>query len=151
MVLFPKIDIPDKTIEQTYYFRFQVFLKHIKETEDGRVITEFLPPVPWAGKHNTVMAPVGHHFAEAKWLRDGWKLIREDAAFWLSEKGKTYTYSTWILDALLSASQHFNDYTFAIEHLDAMVRYYETVACEHQTATGLFWSLDCKKTCTRNN
>ena len=43
----PKIDLPEKSIEETYYFRWWTYRKHIKNTEDGFVITEFLPKVFW--------------------------------------------------------------------------------------------------------
>ena len=39
----PLINLPNKDIEETYYFRWWTFRKHIKNTEDGYVITEFLP------------------------------------------------------------------------------------------------------------
>jgi hypothetical protein len=38
----PIIDLPDKVIEETYYFRWWTYRKHIKNTDDGFVITEFL-------------------------------------------------------------------------------------------------------------
>ncbi|MHC4626962.1 MAG: hypothetical protein ACYTDV_08280 [Planctomycetota bacterium] len=50
----PLFECPDKDIERTYYFRWWTYRKHIKNTPDGFVITEFLPDVPWAGKHNTI-------------------------------------------------------------------------------------------------
>ncbi len=34
------------------YFRWWTFRKHLKRTPDGFVITEFLPPVGWAGKQH---------------------------------------------------------------------------------------------------
>ncbi len=43
----PLIEVPDKDIEETYYFRWWTFRKHLKKTEDGFVITEFLPKIPW--------------------------------------------------------------------------------------------------------
>ena len=39
----PLIELPNKELEETYYFRWWTFRKHIKSTEDGFVITEFLP------------------------------------------------------------------------------------------------------------
>ena len=50
----PLIDLPSKDIEETYYFRWWTYRKHLKETEDGFVITEFLPEVNWSKKHNTI-------------------------------------------------------------------------------------------------
>ena len=34
------------------------------------MMTEFLPYVSWAGRHNTIPAAAGHHITEARWLHD---------------------------------------------------------------------------------
>lgn len=138
----PLIEIPDKTIEEIYYFRWWVFRKHIKSTEDGYVITEFLPPVPWSGKHNTIIAAAGHHIAEAKWLKCSKKIVEDYAKFWLEEKSKTYLYSSWIIQAIFEFCTHRNDFSFGIANLDLLVNYYEKTEAEHMTACGLFWSID---------
>ena len=39
----PVFECPDKELEKTWYFRWWTFRKHIKQTVDGDVITEFLP------------------------------------------------------------------------------------------------------------
>ena len=57
----PLVDLPNKELEETYYFRWWTFRKHIKSTQDGFVITEFLPNVSWSKKHNTINCPAGHH------------------------------------------------------------------------------------------
>ncbi|MBR5586447.1 MAG: hypothetical protein IKW02_00630 [Clostridia bacterium] len=138
----PLIEIPDKTIEKIYYFRWWTFRKHIKSTEDGCLITEFLPEVLWGGKHNTIIAAAGHHIAEAKWLKCGEKLIEDYTKFWLDEKSYTYLYSSWIIYALYEYCKHINDFSFGIKNIDLLVKYYETTAKEHGTPSGLFWSID---------
>ena len=55
----PLFECPDKDFEQIYYFRWWTYRKHIKQTPDGFVITEFLPHVGWAGKHNTINCAAG--------------------------------------------------------------------------------------------
>ena len=50
----PFFECPDKELEKTYYFRWWTYRKHIKETPEGYVITEFLPDVHWAGKYNAI-------------------------------------------------------------------------------------------------
>ncbi len=57
----PLFECSDKNLEEIYYFRWWTYRKHIKKTPDGFVITEFLPPVPWAGKYNTISCAAGHH------------------------------------------------------------------------------------------
>jgi beta-1,2-mannobiose phosphorylase / 1,2-beta-oligomannan phosphorylase len=54
----PLLDCPDAQIEQTYYFRWWTYRKHVKETPDGFVIAEFLPTVGWAGKHAVEVHPL---------------------------------------------------------------------------------------------
>ncbi len=138
----PLIDIPDKTLEETYYFRYWTLRKHQKTTADGVLMSEFLPPVPWAGKHNMIIAAVGHHVSEAKWLRCGKAWLTEYLSFWLHEPANTYLYSTWLPASVLELCRHHGDWGFAVRNLDKMIRYWETTAREHKTPSGLFWSID---------
>ncbi len=95
----PLFECPDKDIERTYYFRWWTYRKHIKETPDGFVITEFLPAVGWAGKHNTISCAAGHHFYEGRWLSDR-KYLDDYALFWFRKGGSLRSYSFWAADAL---------------------------------------------------
>ena len=98
----PLISLPDKDIEETYYFRWWTFRKHIKNTEDGFVITEFLPKVYWSMKHNTINCPAAHHIYEGRWLRDD-KYIKDYINFWLKHSGDGIRqYSFWVADAVLA-------------------------------------------------
>jgi hypothetical protein len=77
----PFFDASDADVVIAYYFRLEVLLKHITvvnaaavdagagDVAPEYVITEFLPPVRWAGKHNTISCAAGHHIREARWLR----------------------------------------------------------------------------------
>jgi len=66
----PTFACSDREIERTYNFRWWTLRKHLKRTENGWVMSEFLPPVYWSGKHNTINCAAGHHFLEARWLKD---------------------------------------------------------------------------------
>ncbi len=140
----PMIDIPDKTLEQIYYFRWWVYRKHVKSTKDGYVVTEFLPPVPWAGKHNTIVAAAGFHTSEGKWLKCGGEILKDYLKFWLTGKSKTYLYSSWIIYSVYELCSHLNDFSFAVENLELLISYYEKTAQDHASGSGLFWSLDDK-------
>ncbi len=106
----PLIELPNKNLEETYYFRWWTFRKHIKSTQDGFVITEFLPEVSWSMKHNTINCPAGHHIYEGRWLKDP-KYISEYIDFWLNKSGEGIRqYSFWIADAFLAFNNiHRND------------------------------------------
>ena len=44
----PVLTCPDKVIEETFAFRLWTIRKHLKSTNDGVMMTEFLPPQPTA-------------------------------------------------------------------------------------------------------
>ena len=77
----PMFECPDKQIEEIYYFRWWTYRKHIKSTPDGFIITEFLPQVGWAGKHNSISCPAGHHIYEGRWLHDP-AFLNDYTTFW---------------------------------------------------------------------
>ena len=41
----PWLDVPDRNIEEIYYFRWYSFRKHIRKSPDGWIIDEFLDNV----------------------------------------------------------------------------------------------------------
>jgi len=94
----PLFDCPDVDFERTYYFRWWTYRKHIKQTPEGYVVTEFLPKVSWSGKHNTIVCPVGHHFYEGRWLHNP-QYLDDYAVFWLRGGGGVRAYSNWLTDS----------------------------------------------------
>ena len=118
----PLIDIPDKDIEETYYFRWWTYRKHIKNTKDGFVITEFLPEVNWSKKHNTINCPAAHHIYEGRWLRDT-KYVSDYIDFWLkkSEDG-IRQYSFWVADATLSFHKINRNDSLINDHLPFLLK-----------------------------
>ena len=139
----PMIDLPDKDIEETYYFRWWTYRKHIKNTEDGYVITEFLPKVNWSKKHNTINCPAAHHIYEGRWLRDP-KYISDYINFWLnkSEDG-IRQYSFWVADATLAFNNiHRND-SILLNQLEPLVKNYtEWEKIRKDENKSLFWQYD---------
>ncbi len=139
----PLIEVPDKVIEETYYFRWWTYRKHIKHTEDGFVITEFLPKVSWSGKHNTINCPAGHHIYEGRWLRDP-KYISDYINFWLNDSGDGIRqYSFWIADAVLEFYKvHPNDLLLS-KQLSGLIRNYEAwEQMRRDSLNTLFWQFD---------
>jgi hypothetical protein len=64
----PRFECPDRELEEIYYFRWWTFRKHIKQTPEGYIISEFLPSVGWAGKYNGISCAAMHHYNEGRWL-----------------------------------------------------------------------------------
>ena len=139
----PMIDLPNKEIEETYYFRWWTYRKHIKNTEDGFVITEFLPKVFWSKKHNTINCPAAHHIYEGRWLKNS-KYVSEYINFWLhnSEDG-IRQYSFWIADAVLAFNNiHRND-SILSNQLELLINnYYEWEKIRKVNDQTLFYQWD---------
>lgn len=137
----PLFECPDKQLEQTYYFRWWTFRKHIKKTPDGYILTEFLPPVPWAGKHNAINCPAGHHFYEGRWLHDP-NYLKDYARFWYKGGGSLRAYSSWLTDAVYAFTRVHPDDAFLQELLPEFVQDYREWEKIRLDSTGMFWQID---------
>jgi len=139
----PLIEVPDKDIEETYYYRWWTYRKHVKKTGDGFVITEFLPDVPWEGKYNTINCPAGHHIYEGRWLRNP-DYINDYINFWLYHSGDGIrSYSFWIADAVLAFHKvHRNDSIIASQLPSLVNNFEEWIKIRQDPAKLLFWQID---------
>lgn len=145
----PLFDCPDEDFRRTYYFRWWTYRKHIKKTPDGYVITEFLPDVPWSGKHNTISCPAAHHFYEGRWLHDQ-QYLNNYAIFWFRKGGNPRLYSFWVADACYARHLVNGDSQFLIDLLPDLVENYRAWQngwewrSHHigQRPNGLFYTLD---------
>ncbi len=122
----PLFECPDTELELTYYFRWWTFRKHIKQTSDGFVLSEFLPSVGWAGKHNTINCAAGLHLLEGRWLHA--PIYLDDySRFWFQKGGTIHgprSYTSWLSHAVLQRAYVTGDMTLPLELLDDMVACY---------------------------
>ncbi len=137
----PWFQCPDAALEEIYYFRWWTFRKHIKHTPDGYVVTEFKPSVGWAGKHNTISCPAGHHFYEGRWLADP-QYLRDYAVFWFRKGGEPRRYSFWVADSLEAFHRVHPSPDLLLDLLPDLVRNYEAWMRSHGQPDGLFWQHD---------
>ncbi|HJQ82337.1 MAG TPA: glycosyl hydrolase family 65 protein [Lacipirellulaceae bacterium] len=143
----PLLSCPDKDLEETYYFRWWTYRKHIRQTPDGFVITEFLQPVKHAGPHNSISCAFGHHLAEGRWMRVQ-RPLDEYTTFWFrSGPGggpakHFHKYSSWAAAALYNRYLVTLDAAFLVDLLDDLVADYERWESERQRFDGLFWQYD---------
>ena len=137
----PLLDISDDTIQEIYYFRWHNYFRHVKETPVGYVITEFLPPVPWAGKYNTINCPAGHHFYEGRWIHNS-KYLTDYAKFWVSKDGDPRRYSFWIANSVMEFCRVKGDYELAKEMYEDLKRIYSEWESDHLMENGLFYQID---------
>jgi hypothetical protein len=145
----PLFECPAVQFEETYYFRWWTFRKHICQTPTGRVLTEFIQPVNHAGPYNTVACAFGHHLAEGRWLR-GQAVLDEYSRFWF-RSGPTggaaehfHKFSSWAAAALYDRTLATGDRRLVVELLDDLVADYRVWEQERAGADGLFWQFDVR-------
>jgi hypothetical protein len=138
----PRFECPDKELEEIYYFRWWTFRKHIKQTPDGYIITEFLPPVGWAGKYNGISCPAMHHFNEGRWLHDR-RFLDAYAQYWLRGGGSLRAYSFPIAASFWNYYLVSGDDSLLREYLPDLIMNYKSWEKERFDADkGLFWQND---------
>ncbi len=137
----PLLDCPDPEIEQVYYFRWWTFRKHVKQTPAGFVVTEFLPPVGWSGKYNTINCAAGHHLREGRWLADP-RVLDDYTRFWFRGGGDVRAYSCWIAAAVWSRFLVTGDDRLMRELLGDLTANFEAWEKGHRDGNGLFWQID---------
>ncbi len=143
----PLFNCPDAQLEETYYFRWWTYRKHIKQTPQGFVVTEFLAPVRHAGPYNTISCALGHQLAEGSWLRDA-RPLNEYARFWFRSGPNGgpaphfHKFSSWAAAALRDRYLVNGDRAFVVDLLDDLVRDYERWEAQRMSPDGLFWQFD---------
>ena len=138
----PRLSCPDKTIEEVFAFRSWTVRKHIKETDEGVMMTEFLPPVAWAGKHNTINAALFHHLNEYRWFKNADRLISYALFFLKNSDGRAYNYYAPALTAICEFMEVTGNGDFIRENLDLLEKYFIGWEERHLTKSGLYWSED---------
>ena len=145
----PRLYCPNQTIEETFAFRTWTLRKHIKKTEDGFVLSEFLvdKPLSWAGKHNTINAPLTHHLNEYRWMKNADDLM-DYIRFFITGEGSAresasaFAYHTPALSAMAEYCLHTGNERFLVENALRFEEYFQFWEAKHLTANGLYWSND---------
>jgi hypothetical protein len=137
----PWLDVPGREMEETYYFRWYAFQKHIERTPDGFLISEFLDNVPWAGKFNAIDAAAGHQIREARWLRDS-SYVDDYAKFWFGPNGEPRRYSFWAADSVYQIYLATGNKQLAVGLLPDLEKNYQAWEATHRDANGLYWQID---------
>jgi len=145
----PLLECPDQVIEQNYYYRWWSFRKHLVQTPEGFIFTEFIEPVKHAGKYNSISCALGHHIYEGRWLKNT-IYLKEYINFWLyhADQGQTkprfHQFSSWVDDAVLQNNLVKPDLAFIQQILPALDADYDKWEKERQVKSGLFWQHDVK-------
>lgn len=138
----PVLTCPDKVIEETFAFRLWTIRKHLKTTNDGVMMTEFLPSVSWAGKHNTINAPFFHHLNEYRWFKNADILLDYVWHFIENKGGNAYVYSTPALTACYEFLSVTGNENLIYDNADKFEKYFLGWEEKHLLDNGLYWSFD---------
>ncbi len=144
----PRFECPDREVAEIYRFRWDSYRRHINQTEDGFVVTEFLTPVKHAGTHNTISCAAGLHLAEGRWLRDP-RPLDDYTRFWLrGADGRPqphfHKFSSWFAAAVWDRALVTGDFALATGLLDDLVADYRVWETERLGSDGLFWQFDVR-------
>ncbi len=133
----PFFECPDRSVEEMYYYRWWSFRKHLEQTPDGFVFSEFLTrPLP-------VSSAVGHQIVEGRWLHDQ-NYLDDYIRYWLQNPTQLHKYSGWVEYALWQRYLVTGDKEFLVSQLDNLIRNYQQWEQEHLTTNGLFWQYDVR-------
>jgi hypothetical protein len=138
----PRFECPDKQLEEIYYFRWWTYRKHIKQTPEGYIITEFLPTVPWSGKYNGICCPAMHHYNEGRWLHNR-TYLDSYTRYWLCGGGSLRAYSFPVARSLYNYYLATGDDSLLRTYLPDLIANFEAWERERfDESKGLFWQID---------
>ncbi|WP_183558990.1 MGH1-like glycoside hydrolase domain-containing protein [Mucilaginibacter sp. SP1R1] len=144
----PLFDCPDSAIQKIYYYRWWTFRKHLKQTPDGFIFTEFITPVTFTGVYNSSSSALGHQIYEGRWLHDP-QYIDQYISFWLyvdpkQKKPHLHAFSSWIDDAVYNYYLVNLNKPFIQKNLPALNLDYNQWESEKQLPDKLFWQFDVR-------
>ncbi|MCE7072239.1 glycoside hydrolase [Dyadobacter sp. CY327] len=144
----PLFDSPQDNFQEIYYYRWWTFRKHIHNTPQGFIITEFLVDRNYADKYNMISCALGHHIYEGRWLHNQ-QYINDYVNVWFRGNAggrmkKLLTFSSWTANALFNRYKVNRDKAFVLNMLPDLQSEYQAWEKDRRTATGLFWQTDVK-------
>jgi len=144
----PLFDCPDSAIQKIYYYRWWAYRKHLKQTPEGFIFTEFITPANHAGKYNAISSGTGHHIYEGRWLLNP-QYIDDYISFWLyiDPKHKVqrfHAFSSWIDDAVYNRYLVNKDEAFVKKLLPALDSDYRKWEEERKNPDNRFWQYDVR-------
>lgn len=138
----PFVDFPDPTIQEIYYYRTSVLKRHLVYAHQGHgwVFTEFIQPVPWASKFQSIPDSAPHQILEARWLRDP-QYINDVIQLYTRgglEAIAGVTYTHYLQDSFLEAAQATGDLAFLQSQINGMIKMYRLFDSTRDNTTGLY-------------
>ncbi|MEV6036569.1 NEW3 domain-containing protein [Nonomuraea sp. NPDC052116] len=154
----PFLEVPDREIQDVYYYRWSTYKRHIRYTDPatGDIITEFHNAPGYAAPLGGIVAAAGHHVYEGRWLRDT-RPIDDYLTYWLQGPGSgpkpkeeylnkdtddwAHQYAWWAADAAYQRYLVTGDASFVEGLLPDLVRQYDKWGGQYDKDLGLYWSV----------
>lgn len=154
----PFVDLPDRTIQDVYYYRWRVWKEHLRYTNptDGWISTEFLDCCGYAAPYQAIDAAAGHQISEGRWVRDQ-SYLDDYTRFWLTGPGAgakpandsvnadttdwAHEYSFWLASAAYGRAQVSGDFSELEALLPQLERQYHGWDKQYNAQLGLYWSV----------
>ena len=144
----PLFSCPQDNFEEVYYFRWWSLRKHLRQTPDGYVFTEFLVNRSYADKYNMISSGLGHHVFELRWLHEQQYLNDYVRVWYRGNEGKPLerlnAFSSWTAYALLNRYFVNMDSKFFTNLLPDLAAEYRAWERENRLPNGLFWQYDVR-------
>ncbi len=138
----PRFDCPDSDILNTYYFRWWTLRKHLQDTPDGWVVSEFLVKVPWSGKYNAITCPSALHIRDLRWFKDA-KIARDYLNYWCHVADRPYAYIAWYATSALDIYAVDADVETLKKQYPALKKHYqEFEKRKYNAEKGLYFNQD---------
>ncbi len=154
----PFLEVPDQTIQSTYYYRWRVWKEHVRPTgtANGDVLTEFFGYPGYAAPFGAINASSDQQIDEGRWVRDQ-QPVTDDIRYWLQEAGSgpkpatdTYNsntsdwaheYSIWLASAVLWQAEVSGGTSAAVSLLPELERQYQGWNSQFNSQLGLYWQV----------
>jgi hypothetical protein len=142
----PLFDCPDDWFQQTYYYRWWSYRKHIKYATNYNWFN--FGVTEWVYNANPNSSAFCHHISEARWLHNQTFLDQYILYYYRGDAGgrvgNLHTYSQWAHDALYQRYLVTMDKAFLTNLLPDLVSDYTAWESEQVRPDGLYWSYDVR-------
>jgi hypothetical protein len=154
----PFLDVPDKTIQNVYYYRWRVWKEHIRPTgtANGDILTEFFGAPGYSAPYGAIVASSARQIDEGRWVRDQ-EPVTDDIDYWLQGAGSgpkpetdalnsnqgdwAHEYSVWMASAVLGQAEVTGDLAAAERLLPELERQYQGWSSQFNADLGLYWQV----------
>jgi hypothetical protein len=138
----PFVDFPDKNIQNVYYYRTSVVKRHLKYSHEGHgwLFTEFIHPVAWASKLQTIPDSAAHQILEGRWLRNP-NYTKELINLYMRagiEALGGISYTHYVHFAILEHAAATGDVDFLVSQLPSMIQTFNLWNITQNNITGLY-------------